>query len=126
MEMKRTGETGELVINGRLGLITSWLRWLQPWMITSLIIPMVLWTFSHYYAHKDIEIFTQRGSRVYSSTGEDISTNQLKMELMSGVREYVSQTVPPADVTRRLEALEQLAHENHEILLRLLQENRIK
>jgi hypothetical protein len=117
----RCKESGELIVNGRLGLVTAWLRWLQPWVITACILPAIFWGFQHYYVHEALEEFSGRGNRVYSSSGEDISTDQFKIQLIAEVREIIRSEVPSGDVTRRLDALEEGVAANHAVLLRILE-----
>lgn len=102
-------DTGEVVINGRLGAFRAWLKWLHPILggvASSLIVAVTLWFLPTLIRHRDnhlaqavlnesVQEFmtasqefmtASKGNRVYSSSGEPVSTSQLKREIVESVR----------------------------------------
>lgn len=52
MSAKRDPDTGQIVVNGKIGTVVEWLRWAMP----IFIIPVLLWGIR-------VEVFIQQGER---------------------------------------------------------------
>ena len=87
------------------------LRQWQPWLmlfVSAIAIPTclasILYLVDHRENHRDIEEFMEKGGRVYSSTGDSISTAELIRQMESVADERIKAQVPPPQVTQALEA----------------------
>ena len=97
------------------GRFTRFLRQWQPWLMAFLVpavLAMSVYLPKHYFQHREIPTdhsdqhkqaasFMKHGGRVYSSTGEPMSTAQLMREIDA----HIDARVPPPEVTRALDDL---------------------
>lgn len=106
----RDEETGQVkAVNGKLGALLAWVKIFQPVLVV-LLIPMCIYLFQHEYRHKILEQKASIGERVYSSTGEAISSNQLRVLWMQDIKD-LEERLPPTQyresVQKQLDSLEQ-------------------
>lgn len=132
----RDPETGEVVVNGRIGAVRAWARWFQPILVTvtATLVSAVavasgaqLW--QHYDQHhhqedlnaKFIE-FMEQGQR-FSSSAEYPGIDDVSDLISFGrleVAEQIQENAPPQWLRDRIDALEETVKENQKDIKELL------
>lgn len=128
MHVQRDPDTGQVqTVSGVLGKGLAWLRLLQP-ILTLLILPIVGYLWFHSVSHHEIEKFMSTGGRVYSSSGEPVSTDQLQKEWRSDITEAIitlTASLPPEaykeGVQRQLDDLKVTTQTNSNKLDRIME-----
>lgn len=121
----RDEETGQVkAVNGKLGAVLAWVKVFQP-ILVILLIPMCLYLFQHEYRHKTLEQKASIGERVYSSTGEAISTNQLRTLWMQDIKE-LEDRLPPAEYREGVQKQLDKLDEKMDRIVELLLEDRVE
>ena len=92
------------------GKATTFLRVVQPWLIlfvSAIALPTSIgaigFLLNHRDDHSDIERFMRVGGRVYSSSGESVSTDQLAREFRDLIDAEIATTL--GDLTIELRAM---------------------
>lgn len=138
---KRDPESGRIVVNGKMGAFRAWAEWMAPILrsiTTAGVIALCVYVLWHYSQHRSqvklnerMEDFMSAGGRVYSSTGEATSTQQLEQRFRAIVISEIESRVPPPEQlafnASQIETnirIEGAVEANHSLLLELLKQGR--